>query len=184
MTGADAPAQLATTVESDGYVVLERAIARDLENASTRYQEIRAKQMTAEVAQEMEKERKSEKFTLIDPAILPEKPVSPNRPAIIFLSLVLAMGAGIGSAAVRESLDNAIRGVKSLTSTVHTAPLAVIPYVTNTAEADQQRQHRMVILAMIAGAILLLFALVHFFIGPLDVMWFRAMRKFDSLLIQ
>ncbi|MDH3901251.1 MAG: Wzz/FepE/Etk N-terminal domain-containing protein, partial [Gammaproteobacteria bacterium] len=34
-----------------------RAIVRDLEQASTRYNEIKAKQMTAEVGQEMEKER-------------------------------------------------------------------------------------------------------------------------------
>ena len=56
-------------------------------------------QAVQEQIRELEKERKGEKFTLIDPAILPEEPVSPNRPAIIFLSLVLALGAGVGSAA-------------------------------------------------------------------------------------
>ena len=177
---ADYEARLMQTPKSEQEF---RAIARDLENASMRYQEIRAKQMTAEVAQEMEKERKSEKFTLIDPAILPQEPVSPNRPAIIFLSLVLAIGAGIGSAAVRESLDKAIRGVKSLTATMHMAPLAVIPYVANSAEGNRRRQHRMMILALVVGSIIVLLALIHFFIGPLDVMWFRAMRKFDSMMI-
>jgi len=161
-----------------------RAIARDLENSSLRYQEIRAKQMTAEVAQEMEKERKGEKFTLIDPAILPEEPVSPNRPAIIFLSLVLAMGAGVGSAAVRESLDSAVRGVKSLTATVQTAPLAVIPYLSNTAETGAQRRRRIIVIVAVVGAIALVLALVHFLVSPLDVMWFRGMRKVDSLIAE
>ncbi len=85
--------------------------------------------MTAEVGQEMEKERKGEKFTLIDPAVLPEEPISPNRPAIIFLSLVLALGAGVGSAAVAESMNAAVRGAKGVVAILHTAPLAVIPYL-------------------------------------------------------
>ncbi|NNJ94419.1 MAG: lipopolysaccharide biosynthesis protein, partial [Halobacteria archaeon] len=161
-----------------------RAIARDLENASMRYQEIRAKQMTAEVAQEMEKERKGEKFTLIDPAILPEEPVSPNRPAIIFLSLVLAMGAGVGSAAVRESLDSAVRGVKSLTATVQTAPLAVIPYLSNTAETGAQQRRRIIVIVAVVSVIAVVLALVHFLVSPLDVMWFRGMRKVDSLIAE
>jgi uncharacterized protein involved in exopolysaccharide biosynthesis len=159
-----------------------RAIARDLDNASARYQEIRAKQMTAEVAQEMEKERKGEKFTLIDPAILPEEPVSPNRPAIIFLSLVLAMGAGLGSAAVRESLDSAIRGVKGITTIVQVAPLAVIPYLSSAAETSSHKRRRYLILAAIVAVIAIALLLVHNFVSPLDVMWFRGMRKVDQIV--
>jgi uncharacterized protein involved in exopolysaccharide biosynthesis len=161
-----------------------RAIARDLDSASARYQEISAKQMTAEVAQEMEKERKSEKFTLIDPAILPEEPVSPNRPAIIFLSLVLALGAGMGSAAVSESLDNAIRGVKSIVATVHTAPLAVIPYLSNRVESSRQKRQQVIIGVVVLSIIIIVLALVHFLVSPLDVMWFRGLRKVDSLIAE
>ncbi|HFD80808.1 MAG TPA: lipopolysaccharide biosynthesis protein, partial [Gammaproteobacteria bacterium] len=94
------------------------ALNRDLQNATAKYQEIRAKQMEAQVSQQLEKERKGERFELIEPAILPEEPVSPNRPAIIFLSLVLALGAGIGYAAIAESMDDAVRGGKSLVSAV------------------------------------------------------------------
>jgi uncharacterized protein involved in exopolysaccharide biosynthesis len=159
-----------------------RAIARDLENSSARYQEIRAKQMTAEVAQEMEKERKGEKFTLIDPAILPEEPISPNRPAIIFLSLVLAMGAGLGSAAVRESLDRAVRGAKGLVGIVQVAPLAVIPYLSSEAETKSGKRKRYIVLVSIMALMALALALVHFFVSPLDVMWFRGMRKVDQVI--
>jgi len=159
-----------------------RGIARDLENSTQRYQEIKAKQMTAEVAQQMEKERKGEKFTLIDPAILPEQPVSPNRGAIIFLSLVLALGAGVGSAAISESLDNAVRGVKGLTALLHTAPLAVIPYLANEAETSTEKRRRYYILAAAVTGIIVLLLLVNFLVTPLDVMWFKGLRKIDSLV--
>ena len=159
-----------------------RMIARDLDQTSARYQATKAKQMTAEVGQEMEKERKGEKFTLIDPAVLPEEPISPNRPAIIFLSLVLALGAGVGSAAVAESMSAAVRGAKGVVAILHTAPLAVIPYLPNAADTRaQQTKKRIMIIAVIAGIIILLL-LVHFLFSPLDVLWFRGLRKVDTII--
>jgi uncharacterized protein involved in exopolysaccharide biosynthesis len=154
-----------------------RAITRDLNHASIRYQDIRAKQMTAEVGKEMEKERKGEKFTLIDPAVLPEEPISPNRPAIVFLSLVLALGAGVGSAAVSESMSSAVRGSKGLVALLHTAPLAVIPYLPNTAETRAQTRKKRVMVFSIAAGIIIMLLLVHFLFTPLDVLWFRSLRN-------
>jgi len=159
-----------------------RAIARDLEHASRRYQDIKAKQMTAEVGQEMEKERKGEKFTLIDPAILPEEPISPNRPAIIFLSLVLALGAGVGSAAVAESMNTAVRGAKGLATLLHMAPLAVIPYLPNAAETRARKQKRLIMVITVIAGIIIMLLMIHFLFSPLDVLWFRGMRKVDNIV--
>ncbi|MDB4516171.1 Wzz/FepE/Etk N-terminal domain-containing protein [Crocinitomicaceae bacterium] len=159
-----------------------RAIARDLEHATRRYQDIKAKQMTAEVGQEMEKERKGEKFTLIDPAILPEEPISPNRPAIIFLSLVLALGAGVGSAAVAESVNASVRGAKGIVALLNTAPLAVIPYLPNAAETRARKQKRLIMLITVIAGIIIMLLMVHFLFSPLDVLWFRGMRKVDNIV--
>lgn len=157
-------------------------ITRDLENSTSRYQDIKAKQMTAEVAQSMEKERKGEKFTLIDPAILPEEPISPNRGAIIFLSLVLALGAGVGSTAVSKGLSNAVSGAKSLTMMLQMSPLAVIPYLASQSETRAQRRRRNYVLAALAIGIIAALLLVHLLISPIDVMWFRGMRQVDKLV--
>ena len=159
-----------------------RALVREYDNAVMRYQTIKSKQMTAEVGKQLEKERKGEKFTLIDPAALPEEPISPNRPAIIFLSLVLALGAGIGSAAVAEGMTNAVRGTKSLAAILNTAPLAVIPYLPNIADTRaQQKKKRIVIISLVAGIIIIIL-LVHFLFSPLDVLWFRVLRKVDTVV--
>ena len=159
-----------------------RRISRDLENTTARYQNLKGKQMTAEVAQELEKERKGEKFTLIDPAIVSEEPISPNRPAIIFLSLVLALGAGVGSAAVAESMDSVVHGTKGLISVLHTAPLAVIPYLANETDTSKERNRKRVIWASVAAGIIVILLLIHFLVSPLDVLWFRAMRKVDNII--
>jgi len=159
-----------------------RGLIRDFENSTSRYQEIKAKQMTAEVAQAMEKERKGEKFTLIDPPILPEEPVSPNRPAIIFLSLVLALGAGIGSAAAAESMDSAVRGAKGVLAILNTAPLAIIPYLGSQEDISREKKRRWMIFAGFIGGILLILLLIHYLYSPLDVLWFRGLRKVDSIV--
>jgi uncharacterized protein involved in exopolysaccharide biosynthesis len=176
---AEYEARLAQTPKSEQKF---QEITRDLENSTSRYQDIRAKQMTAEVAQSMEKERKGEKFTLIDPAILPEEPISPNRGAIIFLSLVLALGAGVGSTAVSKGLSNAVSGAKSLTMVLQMAPLSVIPYLASQTETRAQRRRRNYVLAALAIGIIVALLLVHLLISPIDVMWFRGMRQVDKLV--
>ena len=159
-----------------------RMIVRELEQTSANYQNTRSKQITAEVGQEMEKERKGEKFTLIDPAVLPEEPISPNRPAIIFLSLVLALGAGVGSAAVAESMNAAVRGAKGLVAILNTAPLAVIPYLPNEADSRAQSKKKRITIIAVLAVIIIILLLVHFLFSPLDVLWYRGLRKVDRIV--
>jgi len=157
------------------------ALQRDYENAVAKYREIKAKEMQARVAQQLEQESKGERFTLIDPPALPEEPIKPNRPAIIFLSLVLAIGGGLGVAAVGESLDSSIRGAKGVLQTLQVMPLAVIPYLESEEERRRRKAHKWKLAAGSVGALVLAALLVHFLFTPLDVLWFRTLRKVSIL---
>ena len=66
-------------------------LARDYENAVLKYREIKAKLMEAELAQELERGHKGERFSLIDPPTLPEQPIKPNRLAILFLGFIFSL---------------------------------------------------------------------------------------------
>ncbi|MCW9057545.1 MAG: Wzz/FepE/Etk N-terminal domain-containing protein [Gammaproteobacteria bacterium] len=154
-----------------------RTLTRNLENATAKYQEMSAKLMQAQVARQLESESRGERFTLIEPAVLPEEPIKPNRPAIIFLSLVLALGAGLGYAAVAESLDSSVRGVKGIMNAVQAAPLAVIPYLANDREVKRGKRKTWIIVALVLAAIGLVVLLFHLFVSPLDVLWFRVLRR-------
>ena len=154
-----------------------RLLMRDLENATLKYQEIKSKQMQARVGQQMEAESKGERFTLIEPPALPEEPIKPNRPAIIFLSLVLALGSSLGYAAVAESLDSTVRGARGVLATLQVAPLAIIPYLATEQETAAQRRHRRMLVLGSVGVVMVAVVLVHSFVSPLDVLWFRALRK-------
>src|SRR5205814_5341853 len=115
-------------------------LTRDQETSVARYREIKTKQMQAQISQELEKDQKGERFSLIDPPQLPEKPSSPNRPAILLLGLVLSLGGGVGSAAVLEGLDESVRGSKALTALLKVPVLAVIPYMENDAGRQRKRK--------------------------------------------
>ena len=151
-------------------------LTRDHETSLNRYREIKAKQMQAEIGQELEKDRKGERFSLIDPPQLPEKPSSPNRPAILLLGLVLSLGGGVGSAAALESMDESVRGSKDLTRLLRVPVLAVIPYMENNAERRRKRKIALIIVASLLAALGLALLLVHSFLIPLDVLWFRALQ--------
>ena len=157
-------------------------LQRDLQNTVAEHQNIRVKLTSAEIAQELEKDSKGERFVIIEPPILPEEPVSPNRPAILFLSFVLALGCGIGYAAVGESLDDTVRGSKSLSFAVGAAPLAIIPYLANDAEVSKHRRAVATRATAAAAAIIMTIAMLHYFWTPLDVLWYKALRKAETVV--
>ncbi len=157
------------------------ALKREWENAVAKYQELKAKEMQARVAQQLETERKGERFSLIDPPALPEEPIKPNRPAIVVLSLILAIASGLGYAAVAESLDTSIRGTKGVLAAVNTMPLAVIPYLESELEKRRRKVSRWRTAAVMVTVAVAAVLLVHFFVTPLDVLWFRALRKVSIL---
>jgi uncharacterized protein involved in exopolysaccharide biosynthesis len=160
------------------YLVLNR----DYENSVRRYQEISTKQDVAQVGQELEKERKGERFSLIDPPQLPEKPIKPNRPAIIILGFLLSIGSSLGFATVAESMNSSVRGVRGVMSVLEFPPLSVIPYLPTSEDMARTGNTRKIIVAFVASSFVLLVLLAHFFWTPLDVLWFKGLRKVDTVI--
>jgi hypothetical protein len=159
-------------IERDYY-----ALTRDLESTRARYQEIRFGERSAQTAENLELSAKSERFTLIEPPLVPQTPVSPNRAIVIFLGFLLAAGAGIGVIAVREVLDESVHGPHELARLAAAAPLGVIP--TIVTEAERERAKRRFAIAAVSGAVacVVVLGLVHFFVMPLDEFWLRASRR-------
>ena len=69
-----------------------RELSRDYDNARVKYAEIRSKMVEAKTAQDLESDRKGERFTLIEPPLPPEEPVSPNRRLILVFGIRIERG--------------------------------------------------------------------------------------------
>lgn len=152
-------------------------LSRDRENTLVRYREIRAKLMEAQVAQDLEKDRKSERFSLIDPPQFPEKARSPNRPAILLIGLLISLGGGLGSIALLEALDSSIRSPRQLSCTVAAPLLSVIPYIATPLDQQTGTDRRKLLAAGAVGAVVLVLLLLHLFWMPLDVVGYAIQRK-------
>lgn len=156
-------------------------LVQELNNTNQRYQEVSVREMEAQISQQLEIEKKGERFTLIDPPQEPLEPVSPNRMAILFLGFVLAIGGGFGTVALAEMMDASIHSEKAITNILGVAPLATIPYLENRVEKQKYQTHRR---ALMLGALitaLIATLLFHFLFMPLDVFWYKLLRVAGGL---
>jgi len=160
------------------------ALSRDLDSSRARFREMREKQAQAQVAEQLERGRKAERFTLIEPPIYPEKPQRPNRAAIAWIGVVLSLLASVAVAALRESLDQGVYGVKSVARVTRVPVLAVLPAAAPrgavraglTGRLSNRRvAQALAVLALLIGAAGL--AAMHYFVLPLDVAWFSLLRR-------
>lgn len=155
-----------------------RELSRDYDNARLKYQEIRAKQMEAQTAQNLETDRKGERFTLIEPPMLPEKPVSPNRGALLILGITLSALIAAGLVWLLERLDTTVRGRKDLMQLLGVPPLAIVPRIVTAADrALERRRGRMTAATASVLGFALLLASAHIFVRPLDSLWYAVVRK-------
>lgn len=158
------------------------ALLRDWDNAASRYRELKAKLAEAQIAEQLERKSKGERFAIVEPPQLPEKPIMPNRPLIAGLGLVLALAAGLGYAALRESLDTTVRKPSQIAALAGFAPLAVIPHLGPVRDRAARNRRLWLWLAGTAAVALALLGLVHALWSPLDVLWFRGLRKLEGWL--
>ncbi len=150
---------------------------RELDSAQLKYREVQQKQEEAQLAENLEDEQKGERFTLIDPPLAPESPVSPNRWLIMGIGLVLAIILPIGLALLLDSRDHSVRNRQDLESLVQAPPLAVVPMIFTSEDYARMRRRRRLAFAGTVGAIAIALLLTHLFYRPLDVLWDVALRK-------
>lgn len=155
-----------------------REMTRDYDNARMKYAEVRSKQQEAKTAQDLEADRKGEHFTLIDPPLPPEEPVSPNRPLVLVIGFVLALGLTFGALRLLEVMDTTIRSRGDLLSLTGVPPLALVPHIGTIAESRAARRRMRIAVIASFATLCVVVALVHFLYMPLDVLWFAAARRF------
>ncbi|QVM89161.1 lipopolysaccharide biosynthesis protein [Pseudomonas entomophila] len=153
-------------------------LMRDHDNARKKYEEIRAKEMGAKITESLEQENKAERFVLLEPPLMPEKPVKPNRKKIVALGLVLAPAGGGALVMLLEMLNQRIRGVGALESVLGKRVLVAVPYISTQADLARRRKWRVMLVSVGILLAAILLVVIHLFYMPLDVLLFKAMARF------
>ena len=148
-----------------------KVLMRDYENIKEKYREVKSKQMEAQLSENLETETKTERFSLLEAPMLPEKPIKPNRIKIMLLGFLLALGGSIVTVLFVESNDERIRNTNLLTTFMNQSPLVVIPYIVNK---EDQRKNIQEVLIYITITFLLgssVLIAIHSYYKPLDILW-------------
>jgi len=126
-----------------------RELVRDYEVMKTQYEQMRSQQATAELKAKAANTSAAESYILINPARVPEDPIEPDRVALMFLALVMAIAAGVGAAFLLNVADTTVRGSSDIVAIAGVQPFAHVPTLRSAIET---RKRRMTDFAL-AGAI-------------------------------
>jgi uncharacterized protein involved in exopolysaccharide biosynthesis len=152
-------------------------LMRDMDSSRGRFRELRDKQMQAQVAEQLERGRKAERFTLIEPPIFPEKPYRPNRGLILAVGLVLALAGGIGAAALREAVDQTVHSARDVVRVMQVPVLAVLPVLASPTLALRRSRARKITVLALLVLVAIVVACLHTFYMPIDVAWYAILRR-------
>lgn len=156
-----------------------RKLMMERDSLKRKYDDLMQKFMEAQVAQGLEKDQKGERFTLIDPALLPEKPYKPNRVVIFLIGIILGLGGSIGLAAVLELSDDTIRDASAFNTTTRIPVLSVVPYIYNESERTMRKKRHAMVYGAGAAVLILAPVLFHFLVMDLYVFWAKVMRNLN-----
>ncbi len=181
--GVEIAAELASLEEAinrtpNNSVVLA-ALERDYENVQQQYNQAVDRLSTAVTGERIEVLSKGQRISVIEQAIAPTDPDSPNRPLIAGGGTVLGIAAGFGLVVLLEMMNKAIHRPIDLTRGLGITPLATVPYIDTSGEMVRRRMLRTIILLALLAGIPAMLYYVHYQITPLDLLLQRVMDRME-----
>jgi succinoglycan biosynthesis transport protein ExoP len=134
-------------------------LSRGLEQLVAQYNDIQGNINQAQVALNLEDDPTSERFTVLQQPTIADSPSSPNRFAVLVLSLAIAVALGSVVVAATERSDQAVRNAQDIVAYLEMPPLVAIPYVENRADLKRRGRKRLLAASAVSlwiGAIFLL----------------------------
>ena len=102
-------------------------ILRDYETIKSRYDALLSKSLSARMAEELERRQKSEQFRIIDSAVAPVKPFSPDVRKIMLMAIMAGLALGCGMAYIREIMDPCFYDPDEIESALQTPVIVSLP---------------------------------------------------------
>ncbi|WP_210528785.1 GumC family protein [Rubellimicrobium arenae] len=162
-------AELQTTIDAtprNGISLDE--LQRDYDNTRAQYDQAVQRRAVAQTGQMIETLSKGQRISVIEQAIPPASPVSPNRPIIAAGGLGGGLFLGLALVALLEFSDRSIRRPIELTNRLGIQPFAALPLIRTAYDVRRRR------LRIIAALVVILFLIpgslwiIHSQIVPLD----------------
>jgi len=106
------------------------ALQQKLTGLNQQYQDVQQKLLSAKAGVRAEDEQMGERLAVVEPPVIPDEPVWPNRLLILAGGIGGGIALGLLLAAVVELLHQPIRDPRALTLITGVAPIGVVPVIT------------------------------------------------------
>ena len=117
-------------------------LLQDRNSYRTMYDQMMARQGQAEVSKQMAVQDKSTTFRIVDPAVMPLGPVSPNRLRIILMGIAAGIAGAFGLLLLIDYFDSSVKNVVTLKN-LGINVLAVIPNISDPHAIENERRRDM-----------------------------------------
>ncbi len=146
-------------------MLMEKAsttMAQDIDVNKSIYNMLLQRLETAKITQSLETSREGTRYTVLEPARLPLRPVKPNQPLLIMMGLFLGLGCGVGLVFVREFMDQSILDIEDAKLSLSMPILGAIPRITTPEELSRERIRAITafVLSTITGVVLVVIAVL------------------------
>jgi polysaccharide chain length determinant protein (PEP-CTERM system associated) len=133
-------------------------LTRGYEQSKASYDDLLKKKNNSVMATSMEQMQQGERFTMLDPPILPTKPDFPNRLKFCGMGIVAGLALGCLVVFLFEFFDDRMHGEKEIKALLTIPVIAEIPEIQSPL--DEKKQKRQVVvgwaLTAIVGAVIVL----------------------------
>jgi polysaccharide chain length determinant protein (PEP-CTERM system associated) len=147
-------------------------LEREKESQKDLYGQLLARYGQSEVSKQMEVQDKATNFRIVDPAVLPVKPFSPNRVIMILLGILAGLVGGIAILVIIDYLDSSVRDIDTLKS-LGVPVLAIVPVIKNPDDIQATKKRDI----LFFGAAATYFSLI------LAILSIEVMREFSINLL-
>ncbi|WP_284125640.1 XrtA system polysaccharide chain length determinant [Parerythrobacter aestuarii] len=141
---ADVSMSLADQASEPALAAEAQRIGRDYEVLKKKYDELLQDREELQLRSNLETERSSFRFDIIDAPALPLKPAAPNRPILLFGVLLLGVGAGVGTAFAMSQLKSTFATTNGLERALGLPVLgAISTSLTPVQRTEEARRTKM-----------------------------------------
>jgi polysaccharide chain length determinant protein (PEP-CTERM system associated) len=110
-------------------------LMRDYQKLNENYLTLLNKKLGAEMTTRLERRWKGERFRILDPAHLPDRPFSPNVPLLLVAGAFLGLVVGVGASVAMEYSDPTIKSTEDLQALLPHPVLARVPRLSRPSAA-------------------------------------------------
>ena len=124
----------ATLVRNPEVEASLHALERQLDQLRERYADVARRHAEARTGAQLEVNRQSERFEILEPALVPEYPVGPNRKKIVVVGAAASGLLAVGLMFLLQMLRPSIRTSAQMERELELRPIVAVPYVAIPGE--------------------------------------------------